>query len=198
MLEKLNAVGKVTATEEPSGADAPKADTTLPDPTLLGKVGLAALIALSVGLAFLLNIDGWATPEVPFKPSEDEEANFALFAGFYVAAQIIVAVMALFAPLLPPWKAPDTVTDPTAKAAQLKADRVVLVLGLSTVFGVAVSCAFGLFFLQAVGFDTSRQVDAIATGLVIAGGAKPLKDFIATLQNQTTPRSGTATSDTAA
>jgi hypothetical protein len=42
--------------------------------------------------------------------------------------------------------------------------------------------------------EASNTIDAIATGLVIAGGAKPLQDFIALIQNQTTPKTKTATS----
>lgn len=188
-----NSTGKITATAPPSGAEASKADNTLPDPTRLAKIGLAVLILVGVALAIVLNA-ARATPSTPFKPSQTGTANFALFAGFYVAAQVIVAVMALFGPLLPPWGPPTSVTDPTAKAAQTKADRVVLVLGFSTVLGVAASCAFGLFFLAAIGMHASHTVDAIATGLVVAGGAKPLQDFITTLQNQTTPKTGTAAS----
>jgi hypothetical protein len=192
MLESVNSTGKITATEPPA-ADDSKTDNTLPDPTTLAKVGLAVLILVGVALAIILNEAG-ATPSTPFKPAAAGEANFALFAGFYVAAQAIVAVMALCGPLLPPWGPPASVDGATAKAAQTKADRVVLVLGSATVLGVAASCAFGLFFLAAIGMEASNTVDAIATGLVIAGGAKPLQDFIATLQNQTTPKTGSAAS----
>jgi hypothetical protein len=88
--------------------------------------------------------------------------------------------------------APATVTDETAKAEHLKADRVVLLLGISTVIGVVFSCAFGLYFLSAIGMQVGRFFDVIATGLVIAGGAKPLQDFIASIQNKTTPKTKTA------
>jgi hypothetical protein len=39
-------------------------------------------------------------------------------------------------------------------AAQIKADRAKIMLGVSFVMGVAASCAFGLFFLQAIGRPT--------------------------------------------
>jgi hypothetical protein len=186
-----NDTGKITAADPGTGGTDPAAaDNTLPDPTKLAKYGLGILVAVAILGVFVFDWLG-IDPHQAFKPAHDQEANFALFAGFYVIAQLIVALMALVGPLLPPWQPPGTVVGDAARAAQTKADRVVLVLGISTVLGVAGSYAFGLFFMTAIGFHVSHTIDAIATGLVVAGGSKPLQDFIATLQNQTTPKTQT-------
>jgi hypothetical protein len=77
------------------------------------------------------------------------------------------------------------------KAAQIKADRADVALGLAAVLGVAASCGFGLFFLKAVGMHPSHTIDSFFTGITIAAGTKPLHDFISLIQNQTTPKTGT-------
>jgi hypothetical protein len=183
--------GKVEATD-PSGEGAGEADKTLPDPTNTAKWALFGLAVLSVVAAILLNALG-ATPaqKATFTPSQDEVADFALFAGFYVIAQVLAAVLAVIAPFIPPWRPPAGLTDSTVKAAQTKADRAALLLGLGAFGGVLASCLFGFFFLEAVGIHASPTVDAIFTGAVLAGGAKPLHDFIALIQNKTAPNTGT-------
>jgi hypothetical protein len=137
-----------------------------------------------------------------FKPSTTETANFALFTAFYVAAQIIERLMELVSPELPFWKVPEPPNPDnkatkeelaTAKAAQVKADRGLAAQGLATVLGVIASCAFGLFFLTAIGIDTSHTVDSVATGLLIGAGTKPLHDLITSIQNNNTPATGTST-----
>ena len=202
------AIGKITAepADAPPAAPAPPAgaatsdtaDKSLPDPTSLAKKALLGLIVSAAIVALVFNWFEW-TGE-PFKPAAQGDANFALFAGFYVGAQVIAALMALVSPLLPPWPPPKDPSDPTKRvtgevaAAYLKSDRSALVLGLSAVAGVAASCAFGLFFLTAIGMQVSNTVDTFFTGLVIAGGAKPLHDFIGLVQKPTNPTTGTGTS----
>lgn len=178
--------GKVTATEPVAG----KADNTLPDPTNVAKWTLFGLAVVAVLLAIILNVAG-ATPKELFEPADIKEANFALFAGFYVAAQVIAAVLLVIGPFLPFWGPPSDVEGAAAKAAQTKADRGVLLLGLGAVGGVVLSCTLGLFFLRAVGMNVSPTVDAIFTGAVLAGGAKPLSDFVKVLQNKNAPTTGT-------
>ncbi len=178
--------GKIEAKETDPG----KADSTLPDPTNTAKWVVIGLSLLAIALAILLNAFE-LTPAKVFDPSLEKEANFALFAGFYVAAQVIAAVLLVIAPFIPPWRPPSTVVGDTAKAAQTKADRAVLLLGLGAVGGVVASCLFGLFFLQAVGLHASHTVDAIFTGATLAGGAKPLSDFVKLIQNKGAPATGT-------
>ena len=89
---------------------------------------------------------------------------------------------------------PAAITDAKAKAAQIKADRAKIMLGVAAVLGVGASCAFGLFFLRAVGMGASHTVDSFFTGITIAAGTKSLHDFISLVQNQTTPKTGTGTS----
>lgn len=180
--------GKVTATPPGEG----NTDKTLPDPTNTAKRWLLGLALASVVAAWLLNLLG-ATPAKGqvFDPSNKEVANFALFAGFYIAAQVLAGVLLVITPLVPPWEPPAVLTDPTVRAAQTKADRGALLLGLGALGGVILSCALGLFFLEAVGMHASHTVDAIFTGATLAGGAKPLHDFIALTQNKGAPATGT-------
>jgi len=167
-----------------AGPAAP-ADTSLPDPTRYAKLALLGLLLVALVVALAWN--GLGHVGTPFSPAKDESANFALFAGFYVAAQVIERLLELVSPSLPWWEvpappapggAPIEVQAGTAKAAQVKADRAAVVHGLAAALGVAASCAFGLFFLRSVGFQVSNTIDTFATGLLISAGTKPLHDFI--------------------
>jgi hypothetical protein len=208
----VNAHGKIKAVPAPTAppAAAPPADTaapaagsepapadnTLPDPTKFAKWALAGMLLVAALVGVIWNSVGHAG--AAFVPSDT--ANFALFAGFYVAAQIIERLLQLVAPELPFWNVPEPLNPggatpaqlATAKAAQVKADRAFAAQGLATILGVAASCGFGLFFLSTVGMQASHTVDTIATGLVIGAGTKPLHDLITAIQNQNTPVTGTS------
>jgi hypothetical protein len=174
-----------------AGSSATGADTTLPDPTWLAKWVLIALVGAAVVVALVLNLAGWTAK--PFDPAKNATADFALFAGFYVGAQVIERLLQLISPWLPwpwGWPIPSGLTG-AAKAAQLKADRAHVTLGVAAVLGVVASCSFGLFFLQAIGISCSNTVDTFVTGITIAAGTKPLHDFISLLQNKNTPTTGT-------
>jgi hypothetical protein len=188
--------GKIAAAP-PGGAGGAGDDKSLPDPTGAAKWTLVGLLLASVALAALLNHAGWTTHA--FKPAQDATANFALFAGFYVAAQVIERLLEVVSPLLPPWKLPGA--DEAAKVAHAKADRATIALGLATFCGVGASCAFGLYFLSAVGIGVettngatvstiSHGVDAMITGLTIGAGTKPLHDLIGNIQNKNNPKTG--------
>jgi hypothetical protein len=182
-----NQTGMLKAAPAPNN----EGDSSLPDPTLMARIFLLVCIVAALVLAFVANKADWATKS--FEPAKVEEANFALFAGFYVAAQIIERLMELASPLLPFWGLPASLAnaDPKVRAAQVKADRAKAVLGLATLAGVAISAGFGLYFLKAVGIDIPRMPDIFFTGLIIAAGSKPLHDFITGLQNKTTPNTNT-------
>jgi len=188
------------ASEKPGEGPAVPADTSLPDPTRYAKLALTGLLLAALAVALVWN--GVGHVATPFAPAKSETANFALFAGFYVAAQLIERLLELISPSLPLWDVPDPPTPAgkataaqkgTAKAAQVKADRAACAHGIAAVLGVAASCAFGLFFLKSVGFHTSNTIDTFATGLLVSAGAKPLHDFITGLQNKNTPKTGTTT-----
>lgn len=192
-----NALGKIVALP-PAAAAAPAAqaggstatDSSLPDATRVARYFLAATLGLALVVGAVMNWRGWTAK--PFDPAKVGAANFALFAGFYVGAQVIERVMQLVAPTLPWWQLPASVgTDRTVRAAQTKADRTLALLGLSSILGVAASCGFGLFFLAAIGMHVTHTVDSWVTGITIAAGTKPLHDFITLLQNQNTPKTGT-------
>jgi hypothetical protein len=188
------------------GATKPAAgDTSLPDPTLRAGLLTAALFILAIALAIVLNAAKATADE--FNPASAGNANFALFAGFYVAAQVIERIMEFVAPVLPPgdpkaWlrkalrKRDDVaklLADDAAVAAQIKADRAKLALGVAAVLGVLASCLLGLFFLKAIGMHVSHTVDSILTGITIAAGTKPLHDLITNLQNKSSPTTKTTT-----
>jgi hypothetical protein len=175
------------------GAAAAGADSSLPDASSVARLWLAIWLVVAVAIVLVWN--GIGSTQSPFDPSENETANFALFAGFYVGAQVIERLLELVSPLipkaLPGWTMPAGVVGDAAQAAQVKADRSKVTLGVAAAAGTAVSCGFGLYFLHAVGIDCSRTIDTFATGITIAAGTKPLHDFISGLQNQNTPKTGT-------
>jgi hypothetical protein len=179
---------------KPKPAAKDEGDTSLPDPTSTARLFLFVCIVVALVLAIVANSAGWATKA--FNPAQDKEANFALFAGFYVGAQVIERLMELFSPLLPFWGLPAELAeaDPKVRVAQVKADRAKAVLGLALLAGVAISAAFGLYFLEAVGIEIPRMPDIFFTGLIIAAGTKPLHDFITGLQNKNTPNTNNSVS----
>lgn len=184
-----NKMGKITASAQ---AEAGSGDTSLPDPSSTARWFLFGCLVAAFAVAVITDIAGWVTR--PFEPSKAEVANFALFAGFYVAAQLIERLMELVSPLLPLWKLPAGLgADEKARAAQVKADRSKAVLGLATLAGVAASAGFGLYFLSAVGMAIPRMPDIFFTGLIIGAGTKPLHDLITSLQNKNSPVTGTST-----
>lgn len=196
-------LGKIKAppatTTPPGGAEPPTgSDTSLPDPTDVARWVLFGLLLVAVAVAWVWN--HWGHVGAPFTPAADEAANFALFAGFYAAAQVIERLLEFVSPVLPFWQVPDPPLPAgpaspaqmaTAKAAQVKADRGAAAHGIAAVLGVAASCAFGLFLLQSIGFHVSNTIDTLVTGLLISAGTKPLHDFISGLQNKNTPSTGT-------
>jgi hypothetical protein len=182
----------------PAGAEG---DKSLPDPTERAARWAAGSLLVAAGLALLINGMEWTA--APFDPAKESAANFALFAGFYVGAQVIERLMEFVAPALPygdpgDWLAASfpktdhrfdefwklTPEAQAARSAQIKADRAKVSLGVAAILGVAASGFFGLFFLQSIGMDVSSTVDTLVTGVTIAAGTKPLHDFISNLQNK--------------
>jgi hypothetical protein len=171
-------------------ATAPAADnvdSSLPDPTSGARMALGIFVGIAVVIAIVLN--ALELTGRPFRPPGGS-VNFSVFAGLYAGAQILERAMEFVVPLLPV-SIPSTGTD-AAKVAQVKADRAKWALGVTSVLGVLTSCGFGLFFLETIGIHAgSNTVDSLVTGLLIGAGTKPLHDFISTLQNQNTPKTGT-------
>jgi len=114
------------------------------------------LLVVGVLLAVVLKETG-----VAFKPGE----GFALFAGFYIAAQAIERLLELV---------------PTGTGSkQAKANRAVIFPALGFILAVLLAEKMGLFYVQAVGVvDLSKNWDIIITALAIGGGTKPLHDAI--------------------
>lgn len=124
------------------------------------------LLLLSAAVAAIASSAGWW--HTPFIPSMTKTANFALFAGFYVAAQAIERLLEIPAPLI----------------SKKRADRAQVMMGVATLFGVIASFAFGLYFLRAIGMTTARWIDIFVSGLVVGAGTKPLHDLISAIQSQ--------------
>jgi hypothetical protein len=163
-------------------------DTSLPDPSNAARAWLFFGVIIAIAAAIVMNLAGLTAKD--FTPPKGD-FNFAVFAGFYAAAQIIERLMELVTPLLPVDFSSIAAGDNAARAAQAKADRAKEALAVASVAGVVAASAFGLFFLKTIGITTSHTVDALCTGLVIAAGTKPLHDFISLLQNQNAPKTQT-------
>lgn len=142
----------VKATAPDAAADG--GDKSLPDPTSGAKAVLAGVLVIAFILTVVANAAGWSAS--PFKPSADKTANFGLFAGFYVAAQVIERLMEFITPFLPwpGWTLPHSLKPAdaagavaansaaalkTVTAVYLKADRVLVALGVASLLGVAAS-----------------------------------------------------------
>jgi small-conductance mechanosensitive channel len=181
-----NKTGMIKAEPAPAGGG----DSSLPDPTRVARLFLGACVVAAVVVAIVADAIGLATKA--FEPAQVPAANFALFAGFYVGAQVVERLMEVVSPLLPFWDLPASMAkaEEKVKVAQVKADRAKAALGLALLAGVVLSFAFGLYFLKAIGMDIPRRWDIFFTGLIIAAGTKPLHDFITGLQNKNTPNTG--------
>jgi hypothetical protein len=115
-----------------------------------------AVLVVGVVLALVLKEKG-----VAFQPRE----GFALFTGFYIAAQAIERVLELVPAGL--------------GSKQAKANRAVVFPAFGFILAVLLAEKLGLFYVQAVGVtDLSKDWDVIITALAIAGGTKPLHDAI--------------------
>ena len=140
-LEAQNLVPAQPAVGGQPAVAAESGDKSLPDPSTGARLWLSGGIVLAVGAAILMNsVFHWTTKEwVPPKG----DFNFAIFAAFYAAAQIIERAMELVAPLLPAYTGQLT---GDAKVAQAKADRAKETLAIASVAGVVTSNAFDCSF----------------------------------------------------
>jgi len=104
-------------------------------------------------------------PNSAFKPGE----GFALFTGFYIAAQAIERLLELLPAGL--------------GSKQAKANRAVVFPGLGFILAVLLAEKMGLFYVHAVGVSNlSKNWDVIITALAIGGGTKPLHDAIKNIE----------------
>ena len=118
-----SAPGTATTPEAPAAAG--NADAALPDASSVARFWLFVFLVIAVVVALVWNSQG--STATPFDPAKQQAANFALFAGFYVAAQVIERALELVSPFvpaaLPGWSMPADVVGEAAQAAQVKADR---------------------------------------------------------------------------
>jgi hypothetical protein len=167
------------------------ADSSLPDSTPASRWVLFGMGLVAVLIALLASWIHWH--QKPFAPSLVAKANFGLFAGFYIGAQVIERLGEFVSPLLPPWDFPNATG--AAAAAHVKADRATLMLGVTFIAGVLLSLATGLYFLAAVGFAVSHTVDVIVSGLVLSGGTTGLHNLISLAQKSGNPPTTKSTGD---
>ena len=69
------------------------------------------------------------------------------------------------------------------KQDQYTANLTGTTFGLSAGLAMVVSGYAGIFLLRTVGINTAPWLDLLVTGLVIAGGTKPLHDLISTISS---------------
>jgi hypothetical protein len=137
-------------------------------------LGLAMLLA-AAAIAFIVG-DGGTAPF--FQPSE----WFILLAGFYVAAQAVERLLQPLAEIIPPRA--QSGAGKAVENLRAKNDRAIILLGLACLAGVALSAGAGLYFLDAISAskEPPRGLDIFVTGLIIAGGTKPLHDLISRIE----------------
>lgn len=181
----------------PNGGGGPAEPVhSLPDPSGTAKVLAFGLLAAVVGVA--LAVDALEWDRISFDPGEKTSADLAVFAGFFLASQVIERVLELVAPFIPFWTIPvtrtvETVTggevhrtrrDATADELvdQKKADRGFVMLSFAALLGVVASAALGLYLGDAIGMELSRWADILITGLTLSGGTKGLHELIKALQ----------------
>jgi hypothetical protein len=157
-------------------------------------VKVIALVVLFGGLGYCLLLAGWQqwSHTQPFKV---DLANFALFAAFIVVAGAIERFVEPLTAVVPPY----------GKSDADKADRALLTYSIALIVGIAVSSAFGLYFLEAIGVKIGTQIgtgdtahliltttgdkflrglDIFITALIITGGTKQLHDIISSIEKQ--------------
>jgi hypothetical protein len=88
---------------------------------------------------------------------------------------------------------PDRATKQAAASAQSLVDRIrrnsaVFAWGLASFLGMIASGCFGIFLLQAAGFDVPAFWDIALTGLAVGSGTKPLHDLISNMQKASSQR----------
>lgn len=131
--------------------------------------------ALTLGLFAVGLLLAWLIPET--KPPFAAKEGFTLFAGFYVGAQAIERVLEIVLPA-------------GGQTKQAKTNRALLFPAIAFVIAIIAAEYLGLYYLKAVGVQAPGTLDIIITALAIAGGTKPLHDFIKQIEKAKEPPSG--------
>jgi hypothetical protein len=191
LLSKLISAAKATTRAKVTATtpDAGNSDSSLPDPTAAARSTLFGLVVLALVASVVMNPLKWTGK--PFSPSATAMANFALFASFYVAAQVIERLMQLIAPLVPLWtpylphgqrRSQGSAREGRTRDGRARhrvTDRRRCELRLRTV-------------LPRHGRHTHiAHYRRILDRITIAAGTKPRHDLIGLIQNQNTPTTGT-------
>jgi hypothetical protein len=163
LLDGAFDLGRGTPTAPAAAAAAAADEGPLPGTgDEISATGTARLVAIGVlALGVLLVAFAFDEKQAAFKPAE----GFALFTGFYIAAQAIERLLELLPAGL--------------GSKQAKANRAVIFPSIGFVLAVLLAEKLGLYFVHAVGVtDLSLGWDVIITALAIGGGTKPLHDAI--------------------
>ncbi len=187
-----------TAGQEPAAAAAPSRPAS-PVAVLIAFL----LVALGTLVAYLL----WKTDRTgtPFKIGNQTSA----YAGATAFAAAVERFLEPFSHILPggrkarseyerlvaalanrnPGVSLDTIAAAKARMDHTTANRGVLLWGLATGLSTVVASLGGFYFLHMIAADNWNPadiplwVDALATGLIVGTGTKPLHDLLTKLQN---------------
>ena len=177
------------------------------------------LIVAGAGLGWVLwdQID----PD-KFKPT----TGFTIFAPLYVLAQGIERVVEPFSNFFgaagtgkttkdeakkerdeafaalaeavdPPNATKQAAADAQALVNRIRRNSAVFAWGLASFLGMLASGCFGIFLLQAAGFDVPAFWDIALTGLAVGSGTKPLHDLISNMQKSSSQRADPPAAGTA-
>ena len=165
---------------------ADQGDKSLPDPT--ARAGFWAVVLLVVAVVVGIAVNELDLTAAPFNPAEKTEANFALFAGFYVGAQVIERLMEFVSPLLP--RGPSRPRRPIHLSKRpLGRHRSRLTVG--SLPSESRPCWALQQAASLACSSSSHRHEGVADcrhdshGITIAAGTKPSHDFITSLQNRT-------------
>jgi hypothetical protein len=146
----------------PAAAAAPVASAS-DDVSATSEARLVAAAMLVIGVLLVVIVFDEKSPA--FTPKE----GFALFTGFYIAAQAIERLLELVPAGL--------------GSKQAKANRAVIFPAFGFLLAVLLAEKLGLYFVHAVGVSNlSNEWDVIITALAIGGGTKPLHDAIKNIE----------------
>ena len=157
-----------------------KTEAGTPDPERHATVVSLGILLVALVMSLVVSDNRWSS--APFKPALAQQANFAAFASFYIAAQLVERLLEPVAPIFPWWN--------TRSVEQARADRAQIMLGIAALAGAVASFAFGLYFLRSVGISAPRWADIFFSGLTIGGGTKALHDLLSSVQKAATPKHG--------
>lgn len=207
--------GGLTVPRQPSAADideaaahaAPEEMAAAPDrPARVWAIGLGLLMVAGAGVAAFAIDETYAVATMPIS------SEVATIVALLLFAAVVERLLEPFARWLPgrrarsryeqqiadlanhlPTATLSSVAAAKAKVGQHRADKAVLTWGLATAVATVLAAAAGFHLLRMlVGADAWQAVpvwvDALATGLIVGSGTKPVHDLLMRVQQSTAQR----------